>query len=74
MCPSIAKLCFIQCCALLCLCFARSFGEIASNRLVASSVSPHGKTRLPLDGFSLNLMFEIFFPKTGRETLNLIKI
>jgi len=31
------------------------------------SVHPHGTTRLPLDGFSLNLIFEYFFENLSRK-------
>ena len=31
------------------------------------SVRPHGKTRLPLDGFSLNLIFEYFCENMSRK-------
>jgi hypothetical protein len=37
------------------------------------SVRPHGTTRLPLDGFSWNFIFE-HFSKIFRENSNLIKI
>jgi hypothetical protein len=37
------------------------------------SVRPHGTTRLPLDEFSLNLLFE-YFPKIRRESSSFIKI
>ena len=37
------------------------------------SVGPHGTTRLPLDGFSWNLILE-YFSKICRENLNFIKI
>ena len=38
------------------------------------SVCPHGTTQLPLDGFSWNLIFEVFFLKIYYENLSLIKI
>ena len=51
---------------LFCLVFqARS--QNCEKRILASpcpSVRPHGKTRLPLDGFSLNLACEYFFFKS----------
>jgi hypothetical protein len=37
------------------------------------SVCPHGTFRLPLDGFSSNLIFE-YFPKICRENLRFIEI
>ena len=37
------------------------------------SVRPHGKYRLPLDGFSLNFVSEDF-SKTCHDSSNLIKI
>jgi hypothetical protein len=40
---------------------------------VCPSVLPYGKTRLPLNGFSLNLMFKEF-SRVCRENLSLIKI
>ena len=39
---------------------------------VLPSVRPQGKSRLPLDGFSLNFIFENFL-KICRENLSLIK-
>ena len=38
------------------------------------SVRPHGTTRLPLDGFSWNLIFEDFFSKICRENSSFVKI
>jgi hypothetical protein len=32
------------------------------------SVRPHGTTRLPLDGFSLNLLFEYLFENLSRKS------
>ena len=40
---------------------------------VRPSVRPRGTTRLPPDGFSLNLIFE-YFPKTYRENSSYIEI
>jgi hypothetical protein len=40
---------------------------------VCLSVRPHGKTRLQLDGYLLNLTFE-HFPKVCREESSLIEI
>jgi hypothetical protein len=40
---------------------------------VCPSVRPHGTTRLPLDGFSLNLIFECF-SKIYREKSSFVKI
>jgi len=34
---------------------------------VRSSFCPHGTTRLPLNGFSLNLLFENFFENLSRK-------
>jgi hypothetical protein len=34
---------------------------------VCLSVYPDGTTRLPLDGFSLNLIFQFFFENTSRK-------
>ena len=42
-------------------------------RHVCSSVCPHGTTRLPLDGFSLNLIFE-YFSKMCQEISSIIAI
>jgi hypothetical protein len=42
-------------------------------RRVCLSVSPHGTTRLPLDGFWWNLMFELF-PEICRQNSSFIKI
>jgi hypothetical protein len=48
------------------LCFLGAFTELwketteSSCRSVCPSVLPHGTTRLPLDGFSWNLIFEYF--------------
>jgi hypothetical protein len=41
---------------------------------VLPSARPHGTTRLPLDGFSWNFLFQYFFSKICRENSNLIKI
>ena len=55
--------------------FLSAFAKLRKKKgLLASSylpVRPHGTTRLPLDGFSLNLIFE-YFPKICRENSNLI--
>jgi hypothetical protein len=46
-------------------------------RLLASScpsVRPHGKTPLPLDGFSRNFIFEYFFENLSRKLGSFIKL
>jgi hypothetical protein len=40
---------------------------------VCLSVRPHGTARIPLYGFSLNLMFEFFFSKIYRGNKNFFK-
>ena len=35
--------------------------------IVCPSVRPHGTTRLPLDGFGLNLTFELLFDNLSRK-------
>jgi len=55
----------------------RLFSKIVKSdywlRHVCPSISPHGTTRLQLDGFSLNLIFENF-SKTYRENSSFIEI
>jgi hypothetical protein len=54
----------------------RRVRKICEKRLLASSclwVRPHGTTRLPLDGFSWNLVFE-YFSKICRENSSFVKI
>jgi hypothetical protein len=56
----------------------RRFGTTCRSHLQGSrslclSVRPHGTTQLPLDGFSLNLLFDDF-SKICRENLSFIKI
>jgi len=51
--------------------FFQVFSQNLEMRLLVSSylsvcVRPHGTTRIPLDGFSLNLIFE-YFSKICRE-------
>jgi hypothetical protein len=54
--------------------FLGSFAKLR-NAIISffMSVRPHGTTRLPLDGFSWNLIFEDF-SKLFRENLSFIKI
>ena len=47
--------------------------SITNFRHVCTSVSPHAKTRLPLDGFSLKFIFEDF-SKICRQNSSIIKI
>ena len=52
------------------ICFLRRFRKIAKKRLLAPSclsVRPHGTTRLTMDGFSWNLIFEYFFENLSRK-------
>jgi len=41
--------------------FYEALLQNCEKRLLASSVSPHETSRLPMDGFSWNLIFEYFF-------------
>ena len=54
--------------------FNRCFRKIAKSdyqlRQVCPSVRTHRTTRLPLDGFSLNLIFEEFFENLSRKSDN----
>jgi hypothetical protein len=52
--------------------FSQNF-EKRQLRRVRLSISPHGTTRLPLHGFSCNLVVEDFV-KIGRENSGVIKI
>ena len=55
----------------------RRVRKISKKRLLASSclsVRPHGTTRLPIYGFSWNLIFEDFFLKMYWENSSFIKI
>jgi hypothetical protein len=52
--------------------FSRVRKIAKNNRLLALSclfVRPHGKTRLRLDGFSRNLVYECFFRKSVKKIL-----
>jgi hypothetical protein len=51
--------------------FLRAFAKLRKETI--NSVCPHGTTRLPLDRFSSNLMFEDF-SKVCRENFSFIKI
>jgi hypothetical protein len=61
-------------------CYFRRFSQFCEKRLLSSSclsvclfapvrpsVYPHGTTHLPLDGFSLNLIFEDFVDSLTRK-------
>jgi hypothetical protein len=43
--------------------FSGAFPELRKATISFTSVCPNGTTRLPLDGFCLNLIFEFFFSK-----------
>jgi hypothetical protein len=56
-------------CILFALQFLGAFAKLREATIsfllsVCMSSCPHGTTRLPLDGFSLNLVFEYFFRKS----------
>jgi hypothetical protein len=57
-------------CVLCTLSFLDAFTKLRKKRLASSrlSVRPHGTTRLPLDGFSLNLICE-YFSKISHQNL-----
>jgi len=61
------------------LAFLGAFAKLRKRLLASSclfvcpSVRPHGSARLPLDGFSWNLIFE-YFSKICRENSRFIKI
>jgi hypothetical protein len=61
----------------LCLCILGAFAELqkATISCIMSrpSVSPHGTTRLPLDGFSWNLIFEDLYIEKTQVPLKLGK-
>ena len=52
--------------------FLGAFAKLRKATVSVLSVRPHGTTLLPLDGFSLNLMFG-YFSKTCREDSSFIK-
>ena len=62
----------------VCFSFLGTFAKLRKATIsvvmsVCPSVHPHGVTRLPLEGFSLNVTFE-HFSKTCRENSSFIKI
>jgi hypothetical protein len=56
-----------------CLCLLDTFTKLRKATSSCLSVRPHGTTRLPLDGFSWNLIFE-YFSKIFLENLRFVQL
>jgi hypothetical protein len=73
-CLSVCLCVRLSVCLSVCLCVCPSVCvSVRLSVCVCVSVRPHGTTRLPLDGFSLNFIFE-YFSKICRKNSSFVKI